>query len=58
MPRTLLAIALTALLAGPAMAGGFSFDLPTLTFPDPKPTAPGKACAAPADLAQPSCKAG
>jgi len=33
MTRLLSAAALAALIASPALAGGFSFDLPNLTFP-------------------------
>ena len=33
MTRLLSAAAFAALIAQPALAGGFSFDLPNLTFP-------------------------
>jgi len=49
---TLLALVMVA-FAAPAMAGGFTFDLPRLTFPEPTPPTVGQACT---DLGtNPSC---
>lgn len=44
MTRFLPAAILTVLLAAPALAGGISIDLPSLTFPDSATTLSTKGC--------------
>ncbi len=47
----IIAVLVTATLSAPAFASGFSFELPSLTWPEPAPTEPvTKGCVAPADL--------
>lgn len=43
-----LSLALVVLLGTPAFAGSAAFDLPRLSFPEPRPDIAGQACAAPA----------
>lgn len=53
MTRFLAAASLGLLIAQPALAGGFSFDLPNLTFPSGDVTISTANCDA--SLAQPVC---
>lgn len=53
MPRLFTAAAFAVLIAQPALAGGFSFDLPNLTFPGGDVTVSTANCDA--SLAQPVC---
>ncbi|PHQ96676.1 MAG: hypothetical protein COB39_11625 [Marinosulfonomonas sp.] len=50
----ILVLAFTA-LAAPALAGGFAFDLPRLTFPEPKPPVVSQTCTTPATLNAGNC---
>ena len=51
---TLLALSVT-LIAAPAMAGGFTFELPRLMFPDPKPVVTSQSCVSPTTLTTVTC---
>lgn len=51
---TILGFAFAA-LAAPAFAGGFTFELPRLTFPDPKPPVVTQTCTSPVTLGADSC---
>ncbi len=42
--RTILLALVMATFAAPAMAGGFTFDLPRLMFPEPSAPTVGQAC--------------
>lgn len=53
MTRLLSAAAFALLIAQPALAGGFSFDLPNLTFPSDGVTISTANCDA--TVAQPVC---
>lgn len=55
MTRLLSAAALAMLIASPALAGSFSFDLPNLTFPKGAVTVSTANCDA--ATAQPACTA-
>ena len=50
----ILGLAFTALSA-PAFAGGLIFDLPRLTFPDPKPPVVSQTCTTPTTLNTGNC---
>lgn len=50
----ILGLAFTA-LAAPAFAGGFAFDLPRLTFPEPKPPVVSQTCTTPTTLDAGNC---
>lgn len=55
MTRFFAAAAFAALIASPALAGGFSFDLPNLTFPKGGVTVSTANCDT--TVAQPVCTA-
>lgn len=50
----LLAVSVIA-IAAPAMAGGFTFELPRLTFPEPKPVVSSQSCTSSATLTTVAC---
>lgn len=44
-PMSAAIFAAFALLAAPAFAGGFVLDMPTLTWPEPRPDGATRSCA-------------
>ena len=54
MKSAIFGFALTV-LAAPAFAGGFTFELPRLSFPEPTPPVVTQTCTSPVVLGAASC---